>query len=270
MQVRVLPKAPCRHSGTAARPGPESITTVPDYGFRARRCAAPIPRAWRTGVRAWLPPRRCEFDPRRPRHSPLGLAGEGRALIRRAGRIVTGTSDQPGLVQQPERPFVAREIVGQHHGSGPIRECGATAARRSPKPSITVRIRALPPSSIRISRCHRRSSDVAAIADGGAAPRDFRDAAAPRLEGGRQSSVANQEYSRRTKGQLIQTATTESCGRRLRPGTTCVTRPRGGARLSPNIHGMLSQMGYRLDAVVAGCGRTLLPSTRLTGGLRIT
>jgi hypothetical protein len=85
----------------------------------------------------------------------LDLVGEDAALIRPPGRIVTGTSDQPGLVQQPERPFVEREIAGQHRGSGPIRECSVKVARRSPKPSVMVRIRALPPTSIWISRCHR-------------------------------------------------------------------------------------------------------------------
>ena len=91
----------------------------------------------------------------------LDLVGEDAALIRPPGRIVTGTSDHPGLVQQPERPSVEREIAGQHRGSGPVRECSVEVARRSPKPSVKVRIRALPPSSIRISRCHRQSNDVA-------------------------------------------------------------------------------------------------------------
>jgi hypothetical protein len=53
--------------------------------------------------------------------------------------------------------MVAREIVGQHHGSGPIWECSVKVARRSPKPPVMVRIRVLPPSSIWISRCHRQS-----------------------------------------------------------------------------------------------------------------
>ena len=91
----------------------------------------------------------------------LDLVGEDAALIRPPGRIVTGTSDHPGLVQQPERPSVEREIAGQHRGSGPIRERSVTVARRSPKPSVMVRIHALPPSSIRISRCHRQWNDVA-------------------------------------------------------------------------------------------------------------
>jgi hypothetical protein len=54
--------------------------------------------------------------------SSLGLAGQGSALIRPGGRIVTGTSDHrhPDLVQQPERPCVEREIAGQHRGSGPL------------------------------------------------------------------------------------------------------------------------------------------------------
>src|SRR5499427_7566760 len=81
----------------------------------------------------------------------------------------------PGLVQQRERPFVAREIVGQHHGSGPIRECGAAAARRSPKPSAMVRIRALPPSSIWISRCHRGSDSAFAALPPSALPPPQRD-----------------------------------------------------------------------------------------------
>src|SRR5205823_2962624 len=43
-------------------------------------------RAWRTGVRAWLPTKRCEFDPHCPYQSDLRLAAQNARLSSGATR----------------------------------------------------------------------------------------------------------------------------------------------------------------------------------------
>ena len=44
-------------------------------------------RAWRTGVRAWLPTKRCEFDPHCPHQTDLRLAAQDARLSSEVTRV---------------------------------------------------------------------------------------------------------------------------------------------------------------------------------------
>src|SRR5215471_12349568 len=88
-------------------------------------------RAWRTGVRAWLPTKRCEFDPHCPHQSDLRLAAQDARLSSEVTRVQI---PQVGPFPPSSNGRISH-FECEDRGSSPCG--GAKSFLRGPSPSFT-------------------------------------------------------------------------------------------------------------------------------------